>query len=428
MIYLDNAATTFPKPETVYETMDTFSRTTAGNPGRGGHRLTVGADAAIREARQAVATLFGVRDPERVIFTLNATDALNMAIKGVLRPGDHVITTDLEHNSVSRPLEGLAARGVITLDRLRSDDQGIIDPMQVREAVTPRTRMVAICHASNVLGVVQDAAAIAEETHRAGALLLLDAAQSAGIIPIDVDAMGIDLCAFPGHKSLLGPMGTGALIVRAGVTLAAWREGGTGGDSTSPTQPEIFPHYLEGGTPNAVGLAGLGAGVRVVLDRDPAVIGREERMLAVRFAASVARSARVRIIAAPADEPDGSNPRGREPEGTRVPARARTTGSAVAAGSTVATGSAAAGRDGGRVVSGTGLVAFTIEGFTPNEVATILDQNFGIAVRAGLHCAPYIHRRWGLMPDGTIRISAGPFTTPGEIDAAAAAILELASS
>jgi cysteine desulfurase family protein len=392
MIYLDNAATSFPKPEPVHRAIETLSRAGAGNPGRGMHRFAQSSEAAIREARRAVARLFGARDPERVIFTLNATDALNMAIKGVLRPGDHAVTTDLEHNSVSRPLEGMAARGAITVTRLASDDAGRIDLAALRAAMTPKTRLVAVVHASNVLGIAQDLGAIAEIAHAGGARLLVDASQSAGVLPLDVLSVPIDLCAFTGHKALLGPMGTGGLVVREGVDIAAWREGGTGGDSSSPVQPEIYPHFLEGGTPNAVGLAGLGAGVQWVLEKGPETIGAHERALASRFARAIAASPRIKVAACPL-------------EGIASPARGQAP-----------------------VRSDIGLVSFTVDGYQPAEVATVLDETFGIAVRAGLHCAPYIHRRRGLFPGGTVRASAGPLTTEAEIDEAAAAVLEIAKS
>jgi cysteine desulfurase/selenocysteine lyase len=386
VIYLDNAATSFPKPDEVYGALDSFARSSAGNPGRAHHALARAAEDAILEARRLTAELLGAPDPQRVVFTPNATDALNMAIKGVLRPGDHAITTDLEHNSVSRPLEGLAARGIITVTRLRSNDAGLVDPADVRAAAKPGTRLVAVCHASNVLGTVQDARALAEAAHAVGALLLVDGAQSAGALAVDVEAEGIDLFAFTGHKALMGPMGTGGLVVREGVEVGAWREGGTGGDSSSPLQPSELPHRLEGGTPNAMGLAGLAAGARWVMERGIEAIAEHERAMAARLAGAIAGSGRIRIVAAPEDGP-GS----------------------------------------GRVVGRTGLVAFTIDGYAPQEVAAILDQSFGIGVRAGLHCAPYIHRRRGLFPGGTVRASAGPFTTEADVARAAAAILSVAS-
>ncbi len=204
------------------------------------------------------------RNCERWAFTLNCTDALNMAIKGVVVDGDHVITTDLEHNSVSRPLRALEQAGRISLTRVPADADGTVDPDAIRRALTPRTRLVAVSHASNVLGTVQPVAELGRIARETDALLLVDAAQTAGVLPIDVQTMGIDLLALPGHKSLLGPTGTGALYVGQRVKMRAWREGGTGGDSSSPTQPRDYPYFLEGGTPNVLGVAGLAAGIRYV--------------------------------------------------------------------------------------------------------------------------------------------------------------------
>jgi cysteine desulfurase/selenocysteine lyase len=244
--YLDNAATTFPKPESVYRVMDEFARTRLANPGRAGHRLAVASERMLDEARHVLNQFFNGEGPERFIFTLNCTDALNMAIKGVLREGDHVVTTNLEHNSVSRPLQALADAKVITLTRVPADSSGTVHPDDIRRAITSKTRLIVLTHASNVLGTVQPAAEIARIAREHEVLFLLDAAQTAGVIPIDIRGWGIDLLAFPGHKSLLGPTGTGGLYVGSRVQLRPWREGGTGGDSSSPTQPREMPYYLEG--------------------------------------------------------------------------------------------------------------------------------------------------------------------------------------
>src|SRR6266581_2143090 len=245
MIYLDNAATSFPKPEAVYQALDAFARQDLANPGRAGHKMALAAERALDDGRHVLNQLFHGEGPERFIFTLNCTDALNMAFKGVLAEGDHVITTDLEHNSVSRPLRAMELAGRITLTRLKADGGGTIDPDAIKKAITPRTRLIAQTHASNVLGTVQPIAEIGRIARERDLLFLVDAAQTAGVLPIDVQALHIDLLAFPGHKSLLGPTGTGALYVGSRAKLRPWREGGTGGDSSTPTQPTEFPYYLE---------------------------------------------------------------------------------------------------------------------------------------------------------------------------------------
>src|SRR5439155_22871015 len=219
------------------------------------------AERALDDCRHLLNQLFHGEGPERFIFTLNCTDALNMAFKGVLKEGDHVITTDLEHNSVSRPLRAMELAGKITLTRIAADKGGTVDPDAIKKAITPKTRLIALTHASNVLGTVQPIDAIGKIARERDVLFVVDSAQTAGVIPIDVQAMCIDLLAFPGHKSLLGPTGTGALYVGPRARVKAWREGGTGGDSSSETQPREFPYFLEGGTPNVLGVAGLAAGV-----------------------------------------------------------------------------------------------------------------------------------------------------------------------
>src|SRR5213595_2532086 len=267
MIYLDNAATSFPKPEAVYQALDRFARHDLANPGRAGHKMALAAERALDDGRHELNQFFHGEGPERFVFTLNCTDALNMAFKGILVDGDHVITTDLEHNSVSRPLRKMELDGRITLTRLRADGGGTLDPDDVRQALTPRTRLVALTHASNVLGTVQPVAEVGRLAREHDLLFLVDAAQTAGVLPVDIQEMNIDLLAFPGHKSLLGPTGTGALYVGPRATLRAWREGGTGGDSSSETQPKEFPYFLEGGTPNVLGVAGLSAGVKYVQEQ-----------------------------------------------------------------------------------------------------------------------------------------------------------------
>ena len=379
MIYLDNAATSFPKPESVYLALDRFARTTLANPGRAGHKMALAAEHALDDARHRLNRFFNGKSPERFVFTMNGTDALNMAFKGVLNAGDHVITTDLEHNSVSRPLVAMADAGFITLTRVAADGAGFVDPAAIRAAITPKTRMVAVTHASNVLGTVQPIGDIGRVCRDASdaILFLVDAAQTAGVVPIDVQALGIDLLAFPGHKCLFGPTGTGALYVGPRAKLRPWREGGTGGDSSSPTQPIEFPYYLEGGTPNVLGMAGVVAGLDFVEERTPDALREHEVALCDRL--------REKLEALGGFEFYGS-------------------------------------RDAARRV---GTISFRSEALPAPEVGGVLDQAFDIAVRPGLHCAPYVHRAIGTFPEGTVRVSPGPFTTADDIDQLAEALKEI---
>jgi cysteine desulfurase/selenocysteine lyase len=379
MIYLDNAATSFPKPEPVYQALDHFARTTLANPGRSGHRMALASERVLDDTRHALNQFFRGESPDRWIFTLNCTDALNMAIKGTVNPGDHVITSDLEHNSISRPLRALEKAGTITLTRVASDG-GYLDPEAIRAAITPKTRLVAITHAANVLGTVQPIEAIAAIVREAGALFLVDAAQSAGVMPIDLKATPIDFLAFPGHKALYGPTGTGALYVGPRAKPRAWREGGTGGDSKTETQPEIMPYYLEGGTPNVLGIAGLLAGIRWVVEQGPEQLRRHEVGLLQR-------------VVDWAETADGWDIAG--------------TWDAV------------------RHVGALSLVV--PDGLTAQDLSSILDTSFEIAVRPGLHCSPYIHQRLGSFPDGTLRLSPGPFSTEEHITTFLNALTEISA-
>ncbi|MCS7021213.1 MAG: aminotransferase class V-fold PLP-dependent enzyme [Gemmataceae bacterium] len=379
MIYLDNAATSYPKPSSVYEAMDHFARHHLANPGRAGHKMALTAEHTLDNARHRLNRFFNGRSPERWIFTLNGTDALNIAIKGVLRDGDHVVTTNVEHNSVSRPLVALAEAGRITLTRVSADGVGWVDPAAIEAAMTSRTRLVVVTHASNVVGTIQPITEIGRLVRSRDALFLVDAAQTAGVVSIDVQAMCIDLLAFPGHKGLLGPTGTGALYVgpRAEAIIRPWREGGTGGDSSSPTQPRELPYYLEGGTPNVLGIAGLIAGLDFVESQGPERLRQHEIALCEKV--------RHTLSALP----------GFDVFGPADPAQ--------------------------RV----GTLSFRHHSLPAGDLAAILDQSFDIAVRPGLHCAPYIHRHLGTYPEGTVRISPGPFTSENEIDRLLAALQEI---
>ena len=278
MIYLDNAATSFPKPEPVYQALDRFARTSLANPGRAGHRMAVAAERTLDAARHALNQFFRGAGPERWVFTLNCTDALNLAIKGVVQPGDHVITTDLEHNSISRPLVALEKAGVITLTRVASDD-GYVDPAAIKKAITPKTSLVAMTHASNVLGTVQPIAAIAAIVREAERSVVWSTRPSRPAWCRSTSASRRSICWLSrATRRFTGPTGTGALYVgpRCDGKLRPWREGGTGGDSSSATQPAALPYFLEGGTPNVLGVAGLAAGIAWVAERGPDRLRRHE--------------------------------------------------------------------------------------------------------------------------------------------------------
>jgi cysteine desulfurase family protein len=384
--YLDNAATSWPKPPEVAAAMTEFLDHDSANPGRAGHRMAVAAEKMIDRVRKQLTEFIGGSDIHRLIFAMNCTDALNIAFKSMLRSGDHVITTMLEHNSVSRPLQAMADAGFITLTRVGFSTQtGVIDPDEIKKAITAKTRLIAITHASNVVGTVQPAADVGKVAHAHGVKFLLDAAQTIGVVPINVITDHVDLLAFPGHKSLLGPTGTGGLYVHTTVNLddlLAFREGGTGGDSATPTQPRLMPYFLEGGTPNTVGIAGLGAATEFVIKHDPAKTLAHERALVQRFLDGVADIAALTIYG-----PAGPN--------------------------------AAANR--------VGTVGFNVEGYSPQELGGILDESFSIAVRPGLHCSPYAHRVIGTFPDGAVRMSPGHFTTQADIDLLIQALHEVSA-
>jgi cysteine desulfurase family protein len=380
MIYFDNAATSWPKPPGVAEAMVHFLNDVGANPGRSAHRLAVESGRIVYNAREAVAQLFNAPDPLRVIFGHNVTEALNLALCGFLRPGDHVITSSMEHNSVMRPLRALECQGVeVTVVRCSPD--GFLDPSDVEAAVQPNTVMIALNHASNVVGTLLPVAEVGRMAHRHGLLLLVDAAQTGGAYPIDVQADGIDLLGFTGHKSLYGPMGTGGLIVGKRVDVERMeplKRGGTGSRSEREEQPDFLPDMCESGTPNAVGLAGLEAGVRWVLERGVDAIRDHEVKLAQR------------LIEGLGDIPDVT---------------------------------VYGGLDANRQ---TATVSFNIASMEPSEVGLRLDEEYGILCRVGLHCAPAAHKTIGTFPTGTVRFGLGAFSTLKEVDTAVAAVGQLA--
>jgi len=381
MIYLDNAATSWPKPPQVLAAMARFLTEVGANPGRSGHRLSVEAGRIVYAAREAVAELFHAPDPLRVVFGMNATEGLNLALRGLLRPGDHVVTSSMEHNSVMRPLRALEREGV-SVTVVPCSPEGFLDPQAVLSALRPETRLVVLNHASNVTGTLLPVAEVGRALHRMGGpLLVVDAAQSGGAVPINMQADGIDLLAFTGHKSLYGPMGTGGLIIGERVPLEEFRpliRGGTGSRSEREEQPDFLPDMCESGTPNAVGLAGLEAGVRWVLEQRVEALRAHEVELTQRLS-------------------DGL----REIPGVTV-----------------------YGPDDARLR--TAVVSFNIAGMEPSEVGMRLDEEYGIMCRVGLHCAPAAHRTIGTFPAGTVRFALGAFTTREEVDAALRAVARLA--
>ena len=382
MIYLDNAATSWPKPQVVYEELGSFLRQSGANPGRASHRMASRAAWTVGETRRKLARLLNVDDPRRIVFAANATDALNLAIKGILAPGDHAVTTVMEHNSVRRPLRALERIGVAT-STVPADAEGFVQPGDIRSALRPNTRLVVVTHASNVNGALQPIPEIAEIVHAHGALLLVDGAQTVGSVPIDSASLGADLLAFPGHKGLMGPPGTGGLFIGGRVDTArlrSVREGGTGGNSEEDVQPAELPDRYEAGTVNTVGIAALGAALDFILHNGVEAIGAHERALTTRLIEGLRAIDGVRVFAP------------REPR-QRV-----------------------------------AVVSLTVDGWEPADFGVALDEAFGIACRTGLHCAPGACRALGVGPQGTIRMSPGFFTTVEEIDQAIEAVNELAGA
>lgn len=381
MIYLDHAATSFPKPPQVIRAMSDFLECAGGNPGRSGHRLSIAAGRIVYDAREAIAELFNAPDPLRVVFTLNATHALNLALRGILNAGDRVVTTSMEHNAVMRPLRALEQSGVqVVIVRCARD--GSLDVNDLAAALQERTKLVVATHASNVTGTILPIAEIAQLAHRAGACVLVDAAQTAGVLPIDIQAMGIDLLAFTGHKGLLGPPGTGGLVLADSVKteqIEPLMRGGTGSHSEFETQPEFLPDKFESGTPNGVGIAGLGAGVRFIASLGIEAIRAHEMKLA-----SVLESLR-------------------ELPGVTVYGPAR-------------------------VTDRTATCSFRVAGHRVSDIALQLEEQFGIMCRVGLHCAPAAHRTIGTLPEGTVRFAPGHMTTLQDICATLLAVERLVSS
>ncbi len=378
MIYLDNAATSWPKPESVYQAVDDFLRTKAGNPGRGSHSMAVAASRIVDETRLLVAQLINAPDKDRVIFTLNCTDSLNLGLKGLLRPGDHVITSCIEHNSVVRPLRKLEQQGVKIIRLSPHSGDSFVSPQDIEKAITGETKLVVMTHASNVTGVIQPIEEYGVIARQHNLIFMVDAAQTMGKYPLDVQTNHIDLLAFSGHKGLFGPPGTGALYISERVDLDSLREGGTGSHSESGEQPTDLPDKFESGTVNCAGIAGLGAGLKFIFKEGRGKILEREQSLTDRLLEGLSRIPGVTVY--------------------KVKDRAKQAP----------------------------VISFNLEDSTPGEAGAILDQAFDIKVRTGLHCAPAAHRTLGTFPLGTIRLSPGYFNTREEVDFTVEAIEKIA--
>lgn len=376
-LYFDNAATSWPKPESVYKAAEIQMRQACGNPGRSGHTRTLEADRLIYQTREVLAALFKAEDSSRIIFTLNATDALNIALKGFLKAGDHVIYTAMDHNSVLRPLGRLRRDGLITTTVIPCSEEGHPDFDFLESAYKPNTRLLVVNHASNVTGTIMPLENMIHSAHKREVAVLVDAAQTAGTIEIDLDASKADMMAFTGHKGLLGPTGTGGLYVRTGIDLLPLREGGTGSQSEIDLHPESMPERLEAGTLNAVGLAGLLEGVQFIQKEGLAKIRTHEKDI---------RS----ILYKQLQAIPGINLYG--PEDAEQCSC---------------------------------IVSFTIKNVDSGEVGYILENSYGILCRTGLHCAPLAHRAIGTFPEGTVRISPGFFTDLKDIEYLISAVKEI---
>jgi cysteine desulfurase family protein len=374
LIYLDNSATSYPKPPEVYEFMDWFFRSHGVNPGRSGYDLSIEAGRMITETRGLLTAFFGGTDPDRLVFGLNSTDALNLAIFGLLRPGDHAITSNLDHNSTLRPLWHLQEQGV-EVEHVGFDAHGYIDPDDVIRRLRPGTRAVVINHGSNVIGTVQPIAPIGRACRERGVHLVLDVSQTAGMVPVSMDDLEADVVCFTGHKSLMGPMGIGGMYVREGVEIRHTRAGGTGVRSTERRHLDEYPFRLEYGTPNLIGVAGLNAGVKWVIARGVDAIHEHEVRLWRRLRDGLRAIDAVTLYCQDRDEDRIS------------------------------------------------VLAFNVDGVPAGQVGIALDVERDIAVRTGLHCAPLVHETLGTDAiGGAVRFSIGPFNSEADIDAAIEAV------
>ena len=378
-IYLDNAATTFPKPrEVLQQALDAYARIGV-NPGRSGYDLCMVAGELVHETRKALAAFFGGTKPERLIFAANATDALNLAIQGLVGTGDHAVTTTVEHNSVIRPLDHLQRDRGVRVEFVPFEQGGRVDPDEIARRFRPETKLVVLNHGSNVIGTIQPVAEVGRRCRERGIVLVVDTAQTAGVIPIDVEAMCIDVLCFTGHKSLLGPTGTGGLYVREGVEIRHTRFGGTGVHSAYPYHLDEYPYRLEAGTGNLLGIAGLYFAQQYLARRGIGAIYRHEMELFGRLQAGL-------------EAIEGVTLHGTTSLEQRLP-----------------------------------VLSFTLAGRDPADVGSLLDVDYDIACRTGLQCAPLVHQQMGTGERGTVRLSVGPMNEAKDVEAAIAAVTEIAA-
>ena len=367
-LYFDNSATSWPKPESVITAVTEILRDLGGNPGRSAHSMSVKANEIVYTAREEIADFFGLTDSSKVIFTLNCTDSLNLAIKGILEKGDHCLTTSMEHNSVIRPMNRLLNDKIIDFDIIHADSTGLVDPQDIQSRIKKNTKLVVCTHASNVNGIIQPLEKIAEICTKYNITLLVDAAQSAGNVPISVESLGINILAAPGHKYLLGPQGTGILLINKNIKLKPLKEGGTGTDSSNITQPETFPEKYESGTLNLLGIGGLLEGVRFLHKRGLVRIRNHKTNLYAYLNKKLESIDQLRLTGGTAPEQN------------------------------------------------TGVVSFQLTNHKTPELATALSNKYNIKFRYGLHCAPLAHKTLGSFSEGTIRISPGYKNDKADVD------------
>ena len=380
LMYLDNGATSFPKPEEVYVFMDTFYRTYGVNPGRSGFDLCLEAGNLVNDTRKLLCAFFGGTDANRLVFGANSTDALNLAIFGLIRKGDHVVSTHVEHNATLRPLWMLEQEGV-EVDWVDFDAQGWVDPQEMIRRFKPNTTTVVMNHGSNVIGTVQDVAAVGKACRERGIHLIVDVSQTAGMVPVKMDELGADVICFTGHKSLMGPMGVGGMYVREGVDIARTRAGGTGVKSAQRMHLDEYPYRMEYGTPNLPGIAGLNAGVKWVEAHGIDAIHRHEMTLWTRLRDGLKAVEGVTLYCA--DD---------------VPGKQRIS-----------------------------VLSFNVDGLEAMDTGTMLDVDYNIACRTGLHCTPMVHEHLGTDKlHGAVRFGIGAFNTEAHIDAAIHGVAEIA--